>query len=183
MGEEVLQGLLNTMLYTQLLIIRTPSSYSLLISPSSFTSFFHFPTMHESWKTILALSSFALTSTAKGISFDARLMVQQAGLPSVLSNGSGPPPQLDLPNTRPARSIDPSQIVPTQDASDNSRCCPIGTVNNLSGCVFPHSSVCPEGTRLAGNTCISEKPPKYPDGLIYNGRNCIGTAPSSPPGS
>ncbi|KAG9496084.1 hypothetical protein J7337_012660 [Fusarium musae] len=146
--------------------------------------------MNESWKTILALSSFALTSTAEDVLFDTRLMVQQAGLPSVLSNGPGPPPQLDIPNTRPARSIHLSQIVPIQDASGNSRCCPIGTVNNVSGCVFPHSSVCPEGTRLEGNTCISEMPPKYPDaeprcnpGFTYQDGNCVSLSEAGcPPG-
>ncbi|GKU09551.1 unnamed protein product [Fusarium langsethiae] len=138
--------------------------------------------MHQHWKTLLTLSTLASSSAVKDLPFDAHVIIQQPGLLSVLGN-NGTGPGLNIPTTRPHRSIDLSEIVPAQDSAGNHRCCPIGTVNDGTGCVFPQSSVCPEGTYLDGNNCISKKPPSCPEGLVYNGRNCIGPAPTCPPGS
>ncbi|KAM6513933.1 hypothetical protein FALCPG4_015124 [Fusarium falciforme] len=128
--------------------------------------------MHEPWK-ILLFSSLALGGAAKDM-FDTGMIVQKpgVGLPGTAYVLDDNNTNLGSPRTR-FRSIDLSQIVPAVDAAGNSRCCPFGTVNDGTGCVFPESSVCPDGTTLDGNVCVSDKPPQCPDGLLFNGQTCI----------
>ena len=119
--------------------------------------------MHCQFKAFIGHTGFALVTAAKDDPFDHRLAVQPAGLSVMQSNDTplGVPPA----DTRPYKSIDLTNIIPALDVSRNRRCCPVGTINDGTGCVFPYSSVCPQGTRLEGNSCISEKPPQCPEVL------------------
>ncbi|KAJ4002659.1 hypothetical protein NW766_012784 [Fusarium irregulare] len=137
--------------------------------------------MHCQVKAFIDLTGFALVTAAKDDPFDHRLAVQPAGLSVMQSNDTplGVPPA----DTRPYKSIDLTNIIPALDASGNRRSCPVGTINDGTGCVFPYSSVCPKDTRLEGNNCISEKSPQCPEGLAYDGTNCVGKPPTCPSGS
>ncbi|CAG2011709.1 unnamed protein product [Fusarium graminearum] len=67
--------------------------------------------MHQHWKTLLTLSTLTSSSVGKDLPFDAHILLQQPGLPSVFSkNGTGS--GLNTPSTRTHRSIDLSEIVP-----------------------------------------------------------------------
>ncbi|CAG9956439.1 unnamed protein product [Clonostachys rosea f. rosea IK726] len=68
------------------------------------------------------------------------------------------------------REIRLEDLIPTLDSTGNSRCCPPGTINDGTACVFPESSVCPQGSRLEGNMCVST--PLCPDGLVFDGVYC-----------
>ncbi|KAF4958013.1 hypothetical protein FSARC_11142 [Fusarium sarcochroum] len=83
--------------------------------------------------------------------------------------------ELTIPQT--ATSLIP---IPTElhvDSKGISRCCPLGTVNDGTDCVFPESSLCEEGTVLDGNVCVSVGGPKCPGDLRFNGRFCQGEDP------
>ncbi|CAG7559066.1 unnamed protein product [Fusarium equiseti] len=83
----------------------------------------------------------------------------------------------------PAKSITLADIIPQVDSKGHSRCCPVGTINDGTGCVFQESSVCEKGTVLQGNVCVSVHGPQCPDGLEFDGRTCRSDEPPKCAGS
>ncbi|KAJ3459242.1 hypothetical protein MRS44_015315 [Fusarium solani] len=134
--------------------------------------------MAHSWRALL-VASLALGSTAT--TMDTAIVVQypNANLPAgYLTENNNT--ALGAPRLR-VRSIGLADILPSLDSRGNSRCCPLGTVNDGTGCVFPESSVCEPGTRLEGNVCVSDHPPLCPDGLKFNGKLCVAVNPPQCP--
>ncbi|KAK8068943.1 hypothetical protein PG994_005559 [Apiospora phragmitis] len=78
---------------------------------------------------------------------------------------------------QPAKRISLDDIRPITDSNGHLRCCPLGTINDGVGCVFPQSSVCPENSRLVGNLCVLSTPPKCPENLVFKGQACVGSLP------
>lgn len=134
--------------------------------------------MPQPWRALF-VASLALGSAADSlidngviISYQAANGLTPQGYMYLDQNNTG----LGAPRLR-TRSIGLADILPSLDSRGNSRCCPLGTVNDGTGCVFPESSVCEPGTRLDGNVCVSDHPPQCPVGLRFNGQVCVSEKP------
>ncbi|VUC27721.1 unnamed protein product [Clonostachys rosea] len=129
--------------------------------------------MTLSWKTLL-LASLALGVEADDTQSSLGQLVQIAAARWISSSS------MDFRFTEnqtavggvlpPVREIRLDDLIPTFDNTGNSRCCPPGTINDGTACVFPESSVCPQGSRLEGNMCVSS--PICPDGLFWDNSHC-----------